>query len=98
MSSPPVLGTQAVSAASGSQRSPPHESYGCSKSRIRGHLLLEAGPDCTHQPQSLSLHLPANRALAMLGVDSTQPSMAGGEPSLLPGLSQHVAWAASSLP
>ena len=78
MSSPPVLGTRAVSAASGSQRSPPHESYRCSKSRIRGHLLLEAGPDCTHQPRSLSLHLPADRALAVLGLDSTQPSMAGG--------------------
>lgn len=91
-----VLAAQAVNAVSGSQRCPPCESYPCSKTQIRDYLLLEAGPDCTHQPRSLSPHLPADGALAMLGLNSIRPSVAGrGGPNLLPVMSQHWAWAAS---
>lgn len=73
-----VLAAQAVNAVSGSQRSPPCESYRCSKTQIRDYLLLEAGPDCTHQPRSLSPHLPVDGALAVLGLNSIRPSVAGG--------------------
>lgn len=76
-----VLTARAVNAVSGSQRSPPRESYRCSKTQIRDYLLLEAGPDCTHQPQSLSPHLPAVGALAVLGLNSIRPSVAGGNPA-----------------
>ena len=94
-----VLAAQAVNAVSGgSQRSPPCESYRCSKTQIRDYLLLEAGPDCTHQPWSLSPHLPVDGALAVLGLSSIRPSVAGaggGGDSLLRVMSQHWAWAAS---
>lgn len=90
MSSPPGE----VNAVSGSQRSPPRESYRCSKTQIRDYLLLEAGPDCTHQPES-EPSSACSRSPSRVRSE-LNPTLGGrGEPSLLPVMSQHWAWAAS---